>query len=77
MIPEGRIYNVKLCFLPKVAHNVSEVQWHSTQKTIRNNDGSVTVEFRVVRVRGDNLVDSRLWRPSPSHRTSVASEKSA
>ncbi len=47
MIPEGKIYNIKLRFLPKVANNVAEVQWHSTQKVIRNSDGSATVEFRV------------------------------
>jgi len=47
MIPEGRIYNIKLRFLPKVANNVTEVQWHSTQKITRNGDGSATMEFRV------------------------------
>ena len=47
MIPEGRIYNVKLRFLPKVANNVTEVQWHSTQEVTRNSDGSATMEFRV------------------------------
>ena len=47
MIPQGRIYNIKLRFLPKVANNVAEVQWHSTQKVVRNSDGSATVEFRV------------------------------
>ena len=47
MIPEGRIYNIKLRFLPKVAENVTEVQWHITQKVTRNSDGSATVEFRV------------------------------
>ena len=47
MIPEGRIYNIKLRFLPKVANNVAEVQWHSTQKVVRNSDGSATIEFRV------------------------------
>jgi proteasome accessory factor B len=47
MIPEGRIYNVKLRFLPKVTINVTEVQWHSTQKVTRNSDGSATLEFRV------------------------------
>ncbi len=47
MIPEGRIYNIKLRFLPKVANNVAEVQWHSTQKVVRSSDGSATVEFRV------------------------------
>jgi proteasome accessory factor B len=56
MIPEGRIYNVKLWFLPKVAENVTEVQWHSTQKVTRNPDGSATVEFRV-----DGLGEITWW----------------
>jgi proteasome accessory factor B len=56
MIPEGRIYNIKLRFLPKVANNVAEVQWHSTQKVIRNSDGSATVEFRV-----DGLGEITWW----------------
>ena len=47
MIPEGKTYNVSLRFLPKVAENVAEVQWHSTQKASRNGDGSVDLEFRV------------------------------
>jgi predicted DNA-binding transcriptional regulator YafY len=47
IIPEGRLYHVKLQFLPKVADNVTEVQWHSTQKVTRNRDGSAIVEFRV------------------------------
>ena len=56
MIPEGRLYNVKLRFLPKVAENVTEVQWHKTQKVTRNNDGSATVEFRV-----DGLGEISWW----------------
>ena len=56
MIPEGRIYNIKLRFLPKVANNVTEVQWHSTQKVTRNSDGSATVEFRV-----DGLGEITWW----------------
>jgi proteasome accessory factor B len=47
LIPEGRIYNVKLRFLPRVANNVAEVQWHSTQKVTFAKDGSAIVEFRV------------------------------
>lgn len=47
MIPEGKIYHVKLRFAPKVAKNVAEVQWHNTQKTTFNEDGSLTAEFRV------------------------------
>ena len=56
MIPEGRIYDVKLRFLPKVANNVAEVQWHSTQKVTRNGDGSATVEFQV-----DGLGEISWW----------------
>jgi predicted DNA-binding transcriptional regulator YafY len=56
MIPEGQIYNVKLRFLPKVAANVSEVRWHSTQKVSHNPDGSVTMEFRV-----DGLWEISWW----------------
>ncbi len=56
MIPEGRIYNIKVRFLPKVANNVAEVQWHSTQKVTRNSDGSAIVEFRV-----DGLGEITWW----------------
>ncbi len=56
MIPEGRIYNIKLRFLPKVTNNVMEVQWHSTQKAVLHNDGSATMEFRV-----DGLGEISWW----------------
>jgi len=56
MIPEGRIYNIKLKFTPKVAHNVGEVNWHSTQKTEYKNDGSAIMEFRV-----DGLDEIMWW----------------
>lgn len=56
MIPEGRIYNIKLKFLPKVAHNVTEVIWHSTQEAVHNDDGSAIVEFRV-----DGLGEITWW----------------
>ena len=56
MKPEGRIYHVKLHFLPKVANNVIEVKWHKTQKVKRNGDGSVIVEFRV-----DGLNEITWW----------------
>jgi proteasome accessory factor B len=56
MIPEGRLYHVRLRFAPKVAQNVSEVRWHCTQKTTWNDDGSVTMEFRV-----DGLGEISWW----------------
>ncbi|MHC4745294.1 MAG: helix-turn-helix transcriptional regulator [Planctomycetota bacterium] len=56
MIPEGRLYNVKLLFLPKVAFNVCEVRWHSTQQVTQHEDGSATVEFRV-----DGLGEISWW----------------
>jgi len=56
MIPEGKIYHVKLQFAPKVANNVAEVQWHATQKTKFNEDGSLIAEFRV-----DGLGEISWW----------------
>jgi proteasome accessory factor B len=56
MIPEGRIYDIKLWFSPKVANNVAEVQWHSTQKVAVEDDGSAIVEFRV-----DGLGEITWW----------------
>lgn len=56
MIPEGRLYNIKLKFSKKVAHNVAEVRWHSTQKVDYQNDGSAIVEFRV-----DGLGEITWW----------------
>ena len=47
MIPEGRFYHVKLRFLPKVAHDVTEILWHRSQQVTQNKDGSAIVEFRV------------------------------
>jgi len=47
MMPEDRLYNVKLRFLPEVAHDVAEIQWHSTQTVTFEDDGSTIVEFRV------------------------------
>jgi len=55
-VPEGRIYHVKLHFSPKVANNVAEVKWHSTQKVTRNDDGSAIVEFCV-----DGLSEITWW----------------
>jgi predicted DNA-binding transcriptional regulator YafY len=56
MIPEGRLYNIKLQFLPKVANNVAKIQWHSTQKVTFQPDGSAILEFRV-----DGLGEITWW----------------
>ncbi len=56
MIPEGRIYNVRLRFLPKVAANVAEVQWHGTQRVSWQQDGSAILDFRV-----DGLGEISWW----------------
>jgi len=56
LIPEGRLYHIKLKFSPLVAHNVSEVQWHGTQQEQWNEDGSVTLSFRV-----DGLGEISWW----------------
>ena len=56
MVPEGRLYNVRLQFLPEVAHNVADVQWHSTQVVTFQDDGSIIMEFRV-----DGLNEITWW----------------
>jgi len=56
MVPEGRLYHVKLRFLPEVAYDVAEVQWHSTQTVTFDRDGSAIVEFRV-----DGLNEITWW----------------
>ena len=66
MIPEGRLYNVKVRFLPEVAHSVAEVQWHSTQTVSFEEDGSVIIEFRV-----DGLDEIIWWILSYGDRAQV------
>ncbi len=56
LIPEGKLYHVKLRFLPEVAHNVAEVKWHRTQKVTFEDDGSAIVQFRV-----DGLNEITWW----------------
>lgn len=70
MIPEGRFYNVKLRFLPKVAHSVAEVQWHSTQRVTSEDDGSVVIEFRI-----DGLNEITWWILSYGDQVQVLAPK--
>lgn len=56
LIPEGRLYHVKLRFSPEVAHNVAEVNWHRTQRVTFEDDGSAIVQFRV-----DGLEEITWW----------------
>ena len=51
MIPEGKIYHIKLCFSPMVAGNVAEVLWHKTQKLSRLKNGSLIFEADVDGIR--------------------------
>ena len=54
--PEGQLYHVKLRFLPKVADQVTETRWHSSQQVTGQPDGSAIVEFRV-----DGLNEITWW----------------
>ncbi len=56
MIPEGRLYNIRLRFSSRVARNVAEVQWHRSQKVCFEQDGSMTAEFVV-----DGLGEISWW----------------
>ncbi len=70
MAPEGRLYHVKLKFLPEVACSVSEVQWHSTQTVTFEDDGSAIVEFRV-----DGLNEITWWILSYGDQVQVLAPK--
>ena len=70
MMPEGRLYNIKLRFLPEVAHSVAEVQWHSTQTVTFQEDGSAIIEFRV-----DGLNEITWWIMSYGDRVQVLAPK--
>jgi proteasome accessory factor B len=56
LIPEGRLYHVKLRFSPEVAHNVAEVNWHRTQRVTFEDDVSAIVQFRI-----DGLEEITWW----------------
>jgi len=56
MIPEGAEYDVRLRFSAKVAGNVAEVRWHSTQRTSMNADGTMDFSVRV-----DGLGEIAWW----------------
>lgn len=47
MIPEGKLYNVKLRFAAHVAVSVEEVRWHASQTTSRTDDGRLLFEATV------------------------------
>jgi predicted DNA-binding transcriptional regulator YafY len=70
VIPEGRIYDVRLRFLPAIAKNVAEVKWHSTQHVVLDGDGSATVEFRV-----DGLSEITWWVLSYGDQVQVLAPK--
>jgi predicted DNA-binding transcriptional regulator YafY len=54
--PEGGFYNVKLKFAPEIANVVAATQWHRTQKTTYQSDGSVIIELYV-----DGLSEIKWW----------------
>ncbi len=70
MTPGGNLYNIKLRFLPEVAHDVAEVQWHNTQTVTFESDGSAIVEFRV-----DGLNEIMWWILSYGDQVQVLAPK--
>ncbi len=70
MIPEGRLYNIKLRFSPQAAHDVADVQWHSTQTVTFEDDGSAVIEFHV-----DGLNEITWWILSYGEQVQVLAPK--
>jgi len=56
LLREGQIYEVELRFCPRIAQEVTDVQWHETQTTSFEDDGSVVLKFRV-----DGLNEITWW----------------
>ncbi len=56
MIPEGKVYSIKLKFSAHVAATVEEVQWHHTQATQYLDDGDLLFEAEV-----DGLSEITSW----------------
>ncbi|UCG59833.1 MAG: WYL domain-containing transcriptional regulator [Phycisphaerales bacterium] len=70
MVPEGKLYDVKLRFLPEVAPDVSEIQWHGTQRVSFDADGSAILEFCV-----DGLSEITWWIMSYGDKVQVLGPK--
>ncbi len=70
MTPEGQLYNIKLKFLPEVAHDVAEVQWHNTQQVTFEEDGSAIIEFRI-----DGLKEITWWILSYGDKVQILAPK--
>jgi proteasome accessory factor B len=66
MRQEGRLYHIKLRFLPEVAGTVARIQWHSTQTVEFLKDGSAILQFRV-----DGLNEIVWWILSYGDRVQV------
>jgi proteasome accessory factor B len=56
MIPDGKLYSVKLRFSEDVATSVEDVRWHDSQSTTRLEDGRLLFEARV-----DGLREISSW----------------
>ena len=56
LIPEGKMYHVKVQFSKKVAKNVAEINWHRKQTLAWHHDGTLTYEVDV-----DGLGEIMWW----------------
>ena len=56
LLRECQIYEVELRFCPGIASDIAEVQWHETQTTSFDDDGSAVLKFRV-----DGLNEITWW----------------
>jgi predicted DNA-binding transcriptional regulator YafY len=65
-IPEGKHHRIELEFTKRVAINVAEVRWHSTQEVRRHKDGRCTVTFEV-----DGLKEISWWICGYAHEVKV------
>lgn len=70
LIPEGKMYHVKVQFSKKVAKNVAEINWHRRQKLAWHNDGKLTYDVDV-----DGLGEIMWWVMSYGDQAKVLEPK--
>ena len=70
LIPEGKEYNIELAFSARVATNVSEVRWHSSQSHEIRPDGKCVMRFKV-----DGLSEIAWWICSYADQVQVMKPK--
>ena len=67
---DGRLYKIKLRLSSEIAREAESIKWHKTQSVVKQDDGSVILEFRV-----NGLEEIASWILSHGENVTVLSPK--